>query len=56
MDHVASPLLLEQVTNSQSQLVTSALEGIHNVLGSVNKTESVVLVVLTSKFFTKKGA
>lgn len=47
--HVASPFLLpEKIKDGQSQLVTPALEGTRNVLNSVNKTESVTRVVMTS--------
>ncbi|KAL2024142.1 hypothetical protein VTK56DRAFT_9922 [Thermocarpiscus australiensis] len=44
--HVASPFLVpEKVKDPQEQ---PALEGARNVLGSVNKTETVERVVLTS--------
>lgn len=47
--HVASPFLLpEKIKDGQSQLVTPALEGTRNVLESVNKTETVLRVVMTS--------
>ena len=47
--HVASPFLLpEKIKDGQSQLVKPALDGTRNVLASVNKTESVSRVVMTS--------
>lgn len=46
--HTASPFLLQGVTDAQESLVRPALEGTRNVLDSVNRTESVKRVVLTS--------
>lgn len=47
--HVASPFRVpEKIKNGQKEMVDPALEGTRNVLGSVNKTESVKRVVLTS--------
>ncbi|KIM94370.1 hypothetical protein OIDMADRAFT_172685 [Oidiodendron maius Zn] len=47
--HVASPFLLpEKIKDGESQLVKPALEGTRNVLESVNKTETVLRVVMTS--------
>lgn len=46
--HTASPFLLQGVTDPQEALVRPALEGTRNVLDSVNRTESVKRVVLTS--------
>ena len=47
--HVASPFLMpEQIKDGQSQVVEPALQGTRNVLDSVNRTESVRRVVLTS--------
>ncbi|KAL3421154.1 NAD dependent epimerase/dehydratase [Phlyctema vagabunda] len=47
--HVASPFLLpEKIKDGESQLVKPALEGTRNVLASVNITESVSRVVMTS--------
>jgi dihydroflavonol-4-reductase len=47
--HVASPFLLpEKITDGETQLVKPALEGTRNVLASVDKTESVTRVVMTS--------
>lgn len=47
--HVASPFLLpDQIKDGFKDCVEPALEGTRNVLESVNKTESVQRVVLTS--------
>jgi nucleoside-diphosphate-sugar epimerase len=46
--HTASPFLLTGVTDPEAALVRPALEGTRNVLDSVNRTESVKRVVLTS--------
>ena len=46
--HTASPFLLQGVTDAAEALVRPALEGTRNVLDSVNRTESVKRVVLTS--------
>jgi len=46
--HTASPFIISGVKNAQKQLIEPALEGTRNVLESVNKTESVKRVVLTS--------
>jgi len=46
--HAASPFKISGVKNAQKELVEPALEGTRNVLESVNKTESVKRVVLTS--------
>lgn len=46
--HTASPFLLSGFTDAQEALVRPALEGTRNVLDSVNRTESVKRVVLTS--------
>ncbi|CAH0030096.1 unnamed protein product [Clonostachys rhizophaga] len=47
--HVASPFIMpEHTKNPQKQLIEPALQGTRNVLGSVNETESVTRVVLTS--------
>jgi nucleoside-diphosphate-sugar epimerase len=46
--HTASPFLLGRVRDAEAQLVRPALEGTRNVLASVNATESVKRVVLTS--------
>lgn len=47
--HVASPFLVpDQIKNGYRDCVEPALEGAKNVLESVNVTESVLRVVLTS--------
>ena len=46
--HTASPFLLSGYKDAQEALVRPALEGTRNVLDSVNRTDSVKRVVLTS--------
>ncbi|MUL84725.1 aldehyde reductase [Mycobacterium sp. CBMA247] len=46
--HTASPFLLSGFKDAQEALIRPALEGTRNVLDSVNRTESVKRVVLTS--------
>ncbi len=46
--HTASPFLLSGFDDAQEALIRPALEGTRNVLDSVNRTESVERVVLTS--------
>ncbi|KAL5589025.1 hypothetical protein FOBRF1_015553 [Fusarium oxysporum] len=47
--HVASPFLMaEKIKDGQKEMVEPALQGTRNVLNSVNSTESVKRVVLTS--------
>lgn len=46
--HTASPFVLTGFTDAQEALVRPALEGTRNVLNSVNRTQSVRRVVLTS--------
>jgi dihydroflavonol-4-reductase len=47
--HVASPFLLpQQIKHGLKDCIEPALQGTRNVLASVNKTESVRRVVLTS--------
>ena len=46
--HTASPFQMDNIKNPQKQLVDPALKGTNNVLNSVNKTETVKRVVLTS--------
>jgi nucleoside-diphosphate-sugar epimerase len=46
--HTASPYFHEKPRNPQTQLIKPALNGTLNVLASVNKTETVTRVVLTS--------
>ena len=53
--HTASPFLLGKVRDPQRQLVTPALEGTRNVLGSVDATSSVKRVVLTSSVVAIHG-
>jgi nucleoside-diphosphate-sugar epimerase len=53
--HTASPFLLGKVRDPQRQLVTPALEGTKNVLGSVDATPSVKRVVLTSSVVAIHG-
>ncbi len=53
--HTASPFLIGRVRDPQKQLVDPALEGTRNVLASVNDTESVKRVVLTSSVVAIHG-
>lgn len=46
--HTASPFKISGLKNAQEELIEPALEGTKNVLESVNSTESVKRVVLTS--------
>ncbi len=46
--HTASPYFLKPSKNTQSELIDPAIKGTENVLNSVNKTETVTRVVLTS--------
>ena len=46
--HTASPFFLEPKSDAQKELIDPALKGTKNVLSSVNSTESVKRVVLTS--------
>lgn len=46
--HTASPFKISGIKNAESELVQPALEGTRNVLDTVNLTESVKRVVLTS--------
>ncbi|KAF4337127.1 cinnamyl-alcohol dehydrogenase [Fusarium beomiforme] len=47
--HVASPFLMaEKIKDGQKEMVEPALQGTRNVLDSVNRTESIRRVVLTS--------
>jgi nucleoside-diphosphate-sugar epimerase len=53
--HTASPFVISGVKNAQKELVEPALEGTRNVLESVNATESVQRVVLTSSVVAVYG-
>lgn len=46
--HTASPFLMGPIGDPEQELIRPALEGTRNVLASVNQTESVTRVVLTS--------
>ncbi|GAA4391269.1 NAD-dependent epimerase/dehydratase family protein [Tsukamurella soli] len=46
--HTASPFLMGKLDDPREQLIRPALEGTRNVLNSVNRTDSVKRVVLTS--------
>ena len=46
--HTASPFKISGLKNAQKELVDPALEGTRNVLGTVNNTDTVKRVVLTS--------
>lgn len=46
--HTASPFKISGIKNAQKELVDPALEGTRNVLETVNATESIIRVVLTS--------
>ncbi len=46
--HIASPFLISNIKNPQTQLIEPALNGTRNVLQSVNEMASVTKVVLTS--------
>lgn len=53
--HMASPFLINGIKNPQKQLVDPALKGTANILNSVNETESVKRVVLTSSVVSIYG-
>ncbi len=53
--HTASPFKISGLKNVQKELVDPALEGTRNVLETVNKTESVKRVVLTSSIAAVYG-
>jgi len=50
--HCASPYFLDKPENIQKQLIDPAVNGTKNVLSSVNKTNSVKRVVVTSSIVT----
>jgi nucleoside-diphosphate-sugar epimerase len=53
--HTASPFRISGIKDAQKELVEPALDGTRNVLDSVNKTESVKRVVLTSSVVAVYG-
>ncbi len=53
--HTASPFKISGLKNAQKELIEPALEGTKNVLESVNATESVKRVVLTSSIVAIYG-
>ena len=53
--HTASPFLVGKQKDPQTSLIDPALKGTRNVLDSVNKTESVKRVVLTSSVIAIYG-
>jgi nucleoside-diphosphate-sugar epimerase len=53
--HTASPFIIGKVRDAERQLVKPALEGTRNVLTSVNATDSVKRVVLTSSVVAVHG-
>lgn len=53
--HTASPFKISGLKNAQKELVEPALEGTRNVLVTVNQTESVKRVVLTSSVVAVYG-
>lgn len=53
--HTASPFVISGIKDPQKELVEPALEGTRNVLNSVNKTDTVKRVVLTSSVVSIYG-
>jgi len=53
--HTASPFKIAGVKNFRKEVIEPALEGTRNVLGSVNRTDSVKRVVLTASAATIYG-
>ena len=53
--HTASPFLVGKIKDPQKQLIEPALKGTENVLNSVNRTDSVKRVVLTSSVAATYG-
>ena len=53
--HTASPFKISGLKDAQAELIDPALEGTRNVLESVNETESVKRVVLTSSIVAVYG-
>lgn len=53
--HTASPFLVQNVTDPQSQLIEPAMKGTTNVLEACNRVETVRRVVLTSSIVSIHG-
>lgn len=53
--HTASPFLLSNITDAQTQLIDPALKGTENVLEAVEKCASVKRVILTSSVVAVMG-
>lgn len=53
--HMASPFLIHGIKDPQKQLVDPALKGTSNILNTVNETETVKRVVLTSSVVSIYG-
>ena len=53
--HMASPFMINGIKDAQTQLVDPALKGTVNILNTVNETESVKRVVLTSSVVSIYG-
>ncbi len=53
--HTASPYFLGKPKNSERELLTPAIEGTRNVIHSVNRTDSVKRLVLTSSIVAMFG-
>ncbi len=53
--HTASPFVISGIKDAEQELVKPALEGTRNVLNSINETETVKKVVLTSSVVSIYG-
>lgn len=53
--HTASPFLVQNVTDAQSQLIDPVVQGTSNVLEACNRVDSVDRVVLTSSIVSIRG-
>jgi nucleoside-diphosphate-sugar epimerase len=53
--HTASPFLIQNVSDVQSQLIDPVVHGTKNVLETCSRTESVTRVVLTSSIVSIRG-
>lgn len=53
--HTASPFIIQGIKDAQEQLIKPALEGTRNVLNTVDETDSVKRVVLTSSVVSIYG-